>query len=129
MRKIMFRAWDKNNKVMHKSFEFIRSGIRGNDWIIFKSDRQPLRDKNVFDNPYFSQQLIIMQFTGVRDKNGTGIYEGDIVRKKQTQWHGENSGYKKRIVKWVEINGVTGFNISGRKWEVVGNIYEKDSSQ
>ena len=57
MREIKFRAWDEMKKVMHYDFEFIRSGIEGNDWIIFKSDKQPLEQGKVLDNPYFAQTI------------------------------------------------------------------------
>ncbi len=58
---ISFSAWDKLKKEMHHNVQFIKSGERNGDWIIFTSDKQPLGSGKVFDNPYPVQRFIIMQ--------------------------------------------------------------------
>lgn len=78
--KIEFMAWDESNNILHFNVEFIKSGDNGNDWIIFKSDKQRLEDKKVFDNPYFSQQIKIMQRTALRSINDEPIYNHMIVK-------------------------------------------------
>lgn len=68
MREIKFRAWDKNGApdgggtMNYGGFEIHATG-----------------KVTVFE-PFVSDDIIIMQYTGLKDKNDTEIYEGDIVR-------------------------------------------------
>lgn len=69
-REIKFRIFDKYTKIMSKPFEISEL----TDWDIIWSDRFYDQDEVSFCD------LIWMQFTGLKDRNGTEIYEGDIIQ-------------------------------------------------
>lgn len=125
MREIKKRAWDEKNEVMHYDFQFIKSGEDGNDWIVFTSDKQKLTDKlHPFGNPYFQQQLKISESVGIKNKNGTEIYYGDVIKNSK----GESVVIENRP-EFAQIRSAWFWGIrvhfqGFENIEVIGNIYE-----
>lgn len=69
MREIKFRAWDKKNKKMLAPL-LLAEILWSVDGGYFYCD--------AWDG-YMEEELVLMQYTGLKDKNGKEIYEGDIV--------------------------------------------------
>jgi len=70
MREIKFRAWNVKNRSLFSVFGF-------NGLYVFADTPNGVGTEN---NPACIEDCVLEQFTGLHDKNGKEIYEGDIVR-------------------------------------------------
>lgn len=143
MKKIKFRVWDKQKNKMIcsaydlENFNMFISPFTGN--IEFFE-----RPKNIYMSPNAdsialvhwikpykirenSDDLVLMQFTGLHDKNGKKIYEGDILKSDESFWKNEN------IVVNYQNGGFYPFRfecqeqtdlLDPKRSEIIGNIYE-----
>jgi len=119
-REIKFRAWNK------------RDGYMLDDAIYFKSDMSEVALWNGLVYPEYDKQIwketILMQFTGLLDKNGKEIYEGDILEHLDSTYEGsDDNECFIGVVEYDTTNATfrsSGEDFARERIEVIGNIYE-----
>lgn len=116
MRDIKFRAWFRKNNgfMMYSGFSVNPNGI-------------------IFNIHNEKQDAVLMQYTGLEDKNGVRIYEGDLIKAIKyenilqdeiSQVVFRSGAFQLQTIEF-EYNAMLSLcNIKMRNIEVVGNIYE-----
>lgn len=103
MRDIKFRAWNRNT----------------NSWNFINYTVDAVASLGVATTGY-----AWCQSTGLYDKRGHLIYEGDIINPNHEI---ASHHYRPKIVEWKNTRYYNGFNVGkseNGKCEIIGNIYE-----
>ena len=107
MREIRFRAWIPDLELMEYAPQ--------------------IREKDVgnMNDIFIDDDVVFMQYTGLKDKNGVEIYEGDIIKSYFLRKNG--------VIEYVNDKVCFMAKISMNEWhfisdlydiEIIGNVYE-----
>lgn len=129
MREIKFRAWDKVMKVYREvlSIDLEKQKVicppRGHEF-------------TEWYNQHLSfNEVLLLQYTGLKDRNGKEIYEGDILlfnndhpNAQKTEWKCVVKYRKGSFVCEYPRDGVynhfDSWNVPKVTWKVIGNVFE-----
>jgi uncharacterized phage protein (TIGR01671 family) len=139
MHEIKFRAWDKEEKRMINFNEPIwKDDWEGNTYLKLSMDGllcTAYWDKRKYD--YYKERFELMQYTGLKDKNGKEIYEGDIVHVQDNShdpiWGTDEKhpivfdggAFRMDTLNIYELLGWGGYP-RALTLEIIGNIYENN---
>lgn len=152
MREIKFRAWiDEKSKWSGTSETGMFTGFTLED-IYSGNDEANVycEGKRIIEEPQWDK-IILMQYTGLKDKNGKEIYEGDVLKCKNLTYGNYDIGevqfgrlgsfvlYLKNIgtgIKVPLLNYISNTMslVEDKDFEIIGNIHEnpeliKDNSE
>ena len=130
MKEIKFRAWHKEKEMLVDVLE-----------IYFKEKRVRLPIESEKSDDYWwyetdwdFDEVVLMQFTGLKDKNGVGIYDRDIVQvEEKIVISGKMTSIKvNKVVKYKEdyaqfllYANEDGEHLTFATFgEVIGNVYD-----
>jgi uncharacterized phage protein (TIGR01671 family) len=120
MNQLLFRVFDKERNEMSEPCGVFQDMISfGPDWLF--------ENYEIVNNP---DRFIIMQFTGLKDKNGKMIFEGDIVKcitpygddNKEIIWDMKRAGFFLKS-SFVAYDPKNQYSLANKKFEILGNVH------
>ena len=135
MREIKFRVWDKKEKKMYDQQDkytcglvILLDGLTKYGGCLDYSSEPEFDSFQWYNKEIVEKRYVLMQFTGLKDKNGKEIYEGDIVK---GTWLTDHKTVCTGTVKYWKKYGLYGLDekaslvsVVWNSCEVIGNIHQ-----
>jgi len=128
-REIKFRAWDRFKKKMYKVYDLRGDSATGELCELWLNDESEV-GVNLF--PSTLANCVLMQYTGLKDKNGKEAYDDDVIAFNVPEKFGTDIRYKGQI---YFCDKRLAYCVKCKAWdmpikhnildiEVIGNIHE-----
>ena len=114
-REIKFRAYSSHNHKMYPVSN-IEWDIDGRIWVTADDGKNGIE--------LIDEEANLMQYTGLRDKNGREIYEGDIVKVIYQYWGKLGNRYEVKFKQGAFYVKYSLLSETSPSTSVIGNVHE-----
>ena len=120
MREIKFRAWDKKENKMQQVVQILY-GHEASNYPLSVDFFRSVKSRLIKD-------IELMQYTGLKDKNGVEIYEGDIVMIYDARESESFPMFSEKVIfekgKFMTEGEFDLYDTDSYSYELIGNIFE-----